>query len=184
MCSDMGDYYGGCAAEVADGSDVMMEDDGLGLGDAGLMMRERRNAEAEVERLTTQFERELWKQWRPFLLGTDRPRKSRRQRRPSPKCNGSSPLKKVTAQDDIPTEDVPTFEDDDEGFLRRTSTDSTDSTDSTSDFSSDAGSGASSPTWLTSLGPVFPEDSLENDWPKFKSSSTNGDGMLPNWGFS
>lgn len=180
LFADMSDIYGTSAAELGDGSDYMMEDDGLGFGDAELAMRERRNAEAEVDRLTTQFERELWKQWKPFLLGSDRPRRSRRERRPSPKCNGSSPLKTVTAQDDIPVEDVPTFDDDDEDdYLGRVST------ESTSGFNSEADSGASSPTGLVSIDSVFPENPIGTNWAKpRRSSQVEHDAMLPNWAFS
>ena len=182
LFSDVTDYYGGCATEVAegvDGSSSMMGEDGLGFGDAELAMRERRNAESEVDRLTTQFERELRKLWRPFLVGTDKTKSTKgRSRRPSPRHCGSSPLKIVTAQDDIPSADVPTFDDDEDEFPRRFSNDS--------DTSSEASSGTSSPSSPSSVAPLWGDHVLNCNWSKLDGASSDleSDGMLPNWGFS
>ena len=87
--------------EMDSGDDDCFEDT-FGFGDADLAFKERQRADQEVAQLQTQFQREQWTEWRPFLgSSTNASVYPRRPRRKSSKCCGSSPLKKVTSPDEL-----------------------------------------------------------------------------------
>ncbi|KAI9652183.1 MAG: hypothetical protein M1831_007164 [Alyxoria varia] len=101
MISDIQLGQGSCAVETDSGEDDGFEDT-FGFGDADLAFKERQRADQEVAQLQTQFQREQWIRWRPFLDSTSNASVyPRRPRRKSSKCSGSSPLKKVTSPDEL-----------------------------------------------------------------------------------
>lgn len=84
---------------------AMMQD--LGFDDAGAAARARTAAEARVDALWQQFQHEQWVAWRAFLTSDAAQdpasaRRRRRNRRPSPRELGASPLHAVTHAHELP----------------------------------------------------------------------------------
>lgn len=90
------------------GSEFFMDSSGLGdpLGDADTASRERQRAEDQLKRLKLEYERESMMQWSSFLNGESQSTKQilRRQRRPSPRYSGCSPLKNVQSIEEVAAE--------------------------------------------------------------------------------
>jgi len=92
-----GSSYSGGGSHSGGGFSFDSGDDAYGFGDADLAERERTRAEAEIERLRTQFYKEQWGGWRAMVTGPSDEsiarRRNRYRRRGAPRTCGDSPLK-------------------------------------------------------------------------------------------
>lgn len=166
-------YEGGAGGYGADSpSDI------FGFGDAETAQRERTRAEADIERLRTQFYKEQWGGWRPMVAGpsdaTVARRRNRQRRCSASKMCGDSPLKSVAlSMDDEYEEDA--IED---GILRRADSDTpSDESRSTNSDEADERDGESRLTAF-SWEPVMQRHRFGGAGSGLGSSNAN---YTPNW---